>query len=115
MTANEIPELLGHREGDHKVGNREEHLLLLFQPFLPLIILTRGAVSVLTGMVAVVVLLTGLTEIYMTSESLRAALLDGLHSLEMAWKHPSPELLLVLGSMNAEDIGYIHHHRSAMI
>jgi len=85
--------------------NREEQILLIFQPLLGLIILTLGTVPVFAGMIAVVVLLARLTAIDVTAQGFRAALPDGLHGLEMTWEHAIGKLFPVLGSMDAEDLG----------
>lgn len=109
MASHETPELLGNGEGYHEVEKWEKQMPLGFEPYLGLIVLAFGTVPVFTGMIAVVELLTGVTEVDLTAKRFGSALFYRLHGLEVAWKHSSSELFPVVGSMNAEDIGYLHH------
>ena len=101
--------------GIEGVDDREEQPPLVFQPLLGLIILTFGAVSVVAGMVAVVMLITLFAVVGMPTKGFRSALLDVLHGFEMRGKHAIPVLLSVLLSVDAEDIRHLDPHRSSMI
>jgi hypothetical protein len=107
-------QLLGSREGDHDVRDRHQHTLLTCQPLLGLIIWTRGTVPVFTRVVAVVRGLAGLAPIELAAKTLCAARLEVLHDPQRRGRHPVATWSPVLGAMQAEDVSYLHHHRSLM-
>jgi AMMECR1 domain-containing protein len=82
---------------------------LCFEPHICLIVLALGTVPVFARMIAVVELLTGVTQVDLAAKGFGSALFYGRHGLEVARKHATGELFPVVGSMNTEDIGYFHH------
>ena len=114
MAAGQPSEFLRERKGHHEVRHRQQQTLLVFQPLLGLVLLALGTVPVLTGVVAVMIRLAGLTVIDLAAERLRAALLNVLHGPPMTGQHPVAKLRAVLGAMDAENIRDLHHHRSPM-
>ena len=62
VAAGQCSQLLGQSEGDHEVRDRQQQILLTFQPLFGLIILALGAVPVFTRVVAVVMVLAVLAQ-----------------------------------------------------
>lgn len=89
-------------------------MLVVFQPSLGLVIPALRTVPMLAGVVAVMVLLTRLTVQEVATERFSAALLNVLYGLQMRGRHPVAKLSAVLGAVEAEDVGYLYHHRSLM-
>jgi hypothetical protein len=87
---------------------------LVFQPMLGLVLLARGTVPALTGVVAVMLLSAGLTVRDLAAERLRAAPLNVLQSTKMTRKPPVAKLRAVLRAMDAENLSDRHHHSSPM-
>jgi hypothetical protein len=102
------------RQGHQEVRDRQQQTLLVVEPLLGLVLLALGTVPVLTGVVAVMVLLAGLTVIDLAAERLRAALRNVLHGPPMTGQHPVVKFGTVRGAMDAENLSDLHHHRSSM-
>ena len=114
MAAGQPAEFRRERTGHHAVRHRQQQTLLMCQPFLGLLLLALRTVPVLTGVVAVMIRVAGLTVIDLAAESLRAAPLNVVHGPKMTGKHPVAKFRAVLGAMEAENVSYLHPHRSLM-
>jgi hypothetical protein len=68
-------------EGEQKVGHRQQHLLLLLQPDLGILVLALGAMPVATGVIAVLHLLTIRADIHLPTQRFGSAGFNGLHDL----------------------------------
>jgi hypothetical protein len=112
VAAGQLSEFRRERKGHHEVRHRQQETILVFQPLLGLIMLALGTVPVLTGVVAVVVHLAGLTMIDLAAEGLRAAPFNVLHGPQMTRQHPVAKFRAVPGAMDAENLRDLHHHRS---
>jgi hypothetical protein len=102
------------RQGHQEVRHRQEETLVVFQPWLGLVMLALGTVPVLTGVVAVMVRLAGLTMLDLAAAGLRAAPRDVLPGPQMTGKPPVAKCRAVGGAMEAEHRSALHHHRSPL-
>ena len=94
----------GDGEGEHEVRDRQQKILLFFQPFLGFVVLTFGAVTVAAGVVAVLGLVALRTGIDLTTQGRGAALLNGAHGLPVAGEQAFGVLLAISSAVLAEDI-----------
>jgi hypothetical protein len=83
MTASQSAQGVGQGEGHQKVGDRQEQLLLASQPGVGVVIAALGAVAILTGVVAVAILVAGSTLIDLPAQRFGAAVFNSLHHAEM--------------------------------
>ena len=83
MVAGQPAEFRRERTGRHDVRHRKQETLLVFQPWLGLVMLACGTGPVLPGVGAVVVRLAGLTMIDLAAEGFRAAPFHVLHGPQM--------------------------------
>lgn len=88
---------------------REQELGLFLEPDLSPVVHTLGAVSVLTGVILIVGLVAILTDIDVATESLRTAVFDVPHSLEVRGEHTATELGTILLAIETEYIGKFWH------
>jgi hypothetical protein len=112
VRASQRAEFLRQSKGDHKVVDRQEQTLLVFEPLLGLAILALGTVPVLARVVTVMVLLAMVTEIEPSAKNLSAAAFNLLHGPEMRGEHAISEFSSVVGTVEAEDLGQLDHQRS---
>lgn len=111
MTSGKESQFIRQSEGDHKVRNREQQVLLLREPLVGLIILAFGAMPVFARVVAVALLFALVAVIEVAAKCLGAALFDVLHGAQMRGQHPEAELRPVLFAMETKDVGHLDHHQ----
>jgi len=102
---------LGQGKGDEQRGHGQQPLPLRVEPPGGVVVLARGPMAILAGMVAVLefVALCALGD--MTAERFGTAWFNGLHGCQGAWGHPVAEAGAVVGSMPPEDGGQLDHGR----
>lgn len=91
-------------EGEHEVRDGQQKLLLFLQPFLGLIVLALGAMTIAARVVAVLGLVALRAGIGLATEGRGAALLNGAHGLPVAGKQAFGVLLAISRAVLAEDI-----------
>ncbi len=92
--------------------DRQQHILLAFQPLLGLVILTRGAMAVLTRVGAIMIVSAWLTMGHLPAQTLRATLLNVLHGPQVRGWHLGTEWSAVVGAMAAEDVHAFEHGKT---
>ena len=118
-SASEIPSYgvylsIEEAKKEQEEKHRQQQALVVCQPLLGLNILAFGAVSVFTGVVAVMRFPAAVTLLELTAERLSAAWLNVLHGPPVSGKPLVAELPAVGGAMQAEDLHELDHHRSRM-
>ena len=114
MVAGQLPQRSGHSKGHQEIGDWQEHRLLPVQPLIGSAVLACGPVAVLTGMVALVIVVAVFTGVDLAAKRFRTAVFDGLHRTAMAWRHLVPELGSVLRAVEAKALSDLSHDRSSM-
>jgi hypothetical protein len=79
---------------------------LFLEPLIGLLVLALGTVTVLTGVIAVTLLLAVGAEIELAAATLGAAGFNVLHGPQMRRQHPVTELQAIGGTMQPQDVGY---------
>ena len=79
MVVRHSAQAAGEREGDQKVGDRQQQGLLLRQPGLGRALLAGRTVAVATGVVAIASSRTGRTAVDMAAEYLGSTLFNRTH------------------------------------
>jgi hypothetical protein len=102
-------QLLWEGEGDEEVMSREQEAFLLFEPDVGLVVAALWAVAVLAGVIAVAKLLALMAEEDLAAEGLCAAVYDVLHGPAVRGRHTLRELVEVVGTMQAKDLGQLDH------
>jgi len=104
MAASDFIETRRNRESQEEVGHRQQHVLLLLQPLLAILVLAFGAAAVATGVIAVAHLLALRTDVDLPSQSRCPTAFNGPHRLEMGSGY-APRILLAIGlSVAAENV-----------
>jgi hypothetical protein len=91
-------------ESEHEVRDGQQKLLLFLQPFLGLIVLALGAVTVAARVVAVLGLVALRAGIGLSTQSGGSALLNGAHGPSMAGKQVLGIFLAIGGTILAKDV-----------
>ena len=104
VRAGERAQCGGDGEGEHEVRDRQQKILLFFQPFLGFVVLALGAMTVAAGVVAVLGLVALRAGIGLSTQGRCAALLDGAHNLPVAGEQALGILLAIGGTELAEDV-----------
>jgi hypothetical protein len=99
-------------EGDQKIGDGQKQIGLFLQPLGGLLILALGAVAVLAGVVAVVVLSTVLAPIEMAAQSLGSTVFNVSHGAPVTGQQAMVEGSSIVWPVAAEDVRQLEHERS---
>ena len=94
----------GDGEGEHEVRDRQQKILLFFQPFLGFVVLAFRAVAVAAGVVAILGLIALRAGVDLPTQSWCAALLDGAHGPPVAGEQAAGVLLAIGGTVLAENV-----------
>jgi hypothetical protein len=107
--AGDRPQVFGQREGDEKGGDRQQESPRLFQPGGGGFMLTRGAMPVFAGMIAVRKGFTRGALVEMAAQGLGTALLNGFQGREVAGEQAGFDLRPVLRAMTPDDCRSFDH------
>lgn len=105
------PQCLRQGKGHEKIGHGQEQLPLRVEPPGGLVVLARGTVPMLAGMIALLECLAICALVDMTAKSLGTALCNILHGSQVACGHTVAETGAILGSMESEDVSQLDHDR----
>ena len=83
------------------------------QPRMSRAVLACGTVAVLTGVVAILIVVASFTRVDLAAKRFGPTVFDGLHRPEMAGRHLIPERGPVLRAVAAEDLRHLYHDRSS--
>jgi hypothetical protein len=114
VAAGQRSECIRKRAGDHAVRDWQQQTFWVVEPWRSRVLWALGTVPVLTGVVAVLVLLAGLTVIDLAAERLRAAPLKVLHGPQRPGRPPAAKCRAGLGAMDAAYRSALPHHRARM-
>jgi hypothetical protein len=114
VAASQRPARVRPRPGDHAVGHRQPHTLLVFQPYVGLRSLTRGTVPVLAGVSAVMRRLPLLAVIERAAKRRGATLCNLLPGLQRTGPHAVTKLRPVRGAMQVQALSDLSPYRALM-
>jgi hypothetical protein len=109
MGACQRAEIGGKSGREQVVGARQKPVPLPVEPFLGLLALALGTMTILAGVIAVVGLATAITTQEMTSEVRGTAMLEVGQDLLVTGQDARAEALPVLSCMEAEDLRQLWH------
>ena len=105
VTAGERAQGSRDGESEHEVRDWKQEILLFLEPFLGFVVLALGAMTVATGVVAVLGLVALRAGIGLPPQGGCAAPLNSAHGLPVAGEQALGVLLAIGGTILAEDIG----------
>ncbi len=111
LGAGESSQCIGYSKSDETGVGREQQVGVLLEPELSPVMQTRGAVSVLTGVILVGGLVTLRTNRDVAAERFGTAVLNIPHGLEVSRGHTISELSSVLRAIEADYVGKVWHER----
>jgi hypothetical protein len=106
---NDIPQLLRNSESHQEIRNRQQTVLLRFNPLLGLGVAALGASSVVAGMISEVFAATEGATKKLTTQSGRTTAQDRLHCSSMRGQQGRSKALLIRRPMAAEHFSQLDH------